>query len=149
VAINTLLEIQAANEFFVPSHDILLIQPVEAPDRTTGGIFLPNATRAPTKIGKVIAAGPGNISPFGQMIPMDHKAGQTVVINPTAFVLEVKIRGVSYLIVRDCECMGTIETRDVPAGETPAQPAAAAPVKTADAEAGEGTTYVAETSNQN
>jgi chaperonin GroES len=148
VAINTLIELNKPGEYFAPSHDFLLIQPVEAPDRTNGGIILPTGMRAPTKVGKVIATGPGNISPFGQMIPMDHKIGDTVVVNPTSMVMEIKVQGASLLLVRDCECLGVVLNGEPQAAVAPAQPAAK-PVEAADGEAGEGTTYVAETSNQN
>ena len=113
--LSTLIELRRAGERLAPSHDFLVILPEEAPERTAGGIYLPNGQRQATQIGKIIAAGPGNISPFGQMIPMDHTVGDVVVVNPMAHVMEVKVEGVTHLLVRDCDCLGRIVAPDQPA----------------------------------
>lgn len=108
MARNVLLELTKEGEGFVPSHDYLLVLPIEAPGRTQGGIFLPNGSRAPTVSGPVILAGPGNTSPFGQLIAMDHKVGDVVVFAPLANLMEIKIGTVTYVLGRSCECMGCI-----------------------------------------
>lgn len=147
MAYNTLIELTNPGAAFQPSHDFVLIQPVEAPGRTNGGIILPNGSRAPTKTGPIVAVGPGNISPFGQMIPMDHKVGDVVVFNPMAHIMEVKVGDVTYLLGRDCDCLGKVlegKPQDV-AEQNAAGPA---PVKTASTEAGteENTTFAVEAS---
>ncbi|MBA4019182.1 MAG: hypothetical protein C0483_18605 [Pirellula sp.] len=108
MARNILLELTNEGEGFVPSHDYLLVKPIEAPGRTQGGIFLPNGSRAPTVSGPVILAGPGNTSPFGQMIAMDHKVGDVVVFAPLANLMEIKVGTVTYVLGRSCEVMGCI-----------------------------------------
>lgn len=139
MARNVLLELTKEGEGFVPSHDYLLVLPIEAPGRTQGGIFLPNGSRAPTVSGPVILAGPGNTSPFGQMIAMDHKVGDVVVFAPLANLMEIKVGTVTYVLGRSCEVMGCIV-----GGKTPEHPV---PVQdTAPTAAEENTTFAVEAS---
>lgn len=136
---NILLELTNEGEGFVPSHDYLLVKPIEAPGRTPGGIFLPNGSRAPTVSGEVVLAGPGNTSPFGQMIAMDHKVGDVVVFAPLANLMEIKIGGVTFVLGRSCECLGCI------VGGKPREPDANQPAA-ASATSEEGTTFAVEAS---
>lgn len=139
MAYNTLIELTNEGEAFAPSHDFVLMQPVEAPGQTLGGIILPNGSRAPTKMGPLVAVGPGNISPFGSMIPMDHKVGDNVVFNPMAHIMEVKIGGVTYLLGRDCDVLGRV------VGTKPQEPATNPPAAE-PATSEENTTFAVEAS---
>ena len=70
-----------------PLGDRIVLELIEEPDTTAGGIVLPQDAKNPTNRGKVIAVGPGPwaskdsfnppVSP-DQIVIFNHYAGQTV-----------------------------------------------------------------------
>jgi len=123
----TLLELRNPGEMFQPSHDQLLIEPIDAPGVTNGGIILTPTSRAPTTNGKIIAVGKGQTCPLtGTIHPLDHKVGDRIVFRPMAQLFEVKVCGVTYLLGRDCEVAGRIVKSEGPV--CPAEACTDAPI---------------------
>ena len=58
--------------------------------------------------GEVIAVGPGGRDENGKLIPIDVKAGETILFGKWSGT-EVKIDGVEYLIMKESDIMGVIE----------------------------------------
>ena len=67
-----------------PLSDRLVIQAVERDEKTKGGIILPDTVKERPQEGKVIAVGPGRVTDEGKRIPMDVKAGDSVVYSKFA-----------------------------------------------------------------
>lgn len=92
-----------------PILDHILIEPMKAEEKTKAGILLPEtAEKDRPEQGKVIAAGPGKQDKLGKFIPLEVKAGDTVLFTkygPT----EIKVEGKDYLIARQEDILAIIE----------------------------------------
>ena len=62
-----------------PLGDRILVKPLEAEEKTKGGIVLPETAKEKPQEGKVVAVGKGKISTDGKLIPMELKAGDRVL----------------------------------------------------------------------
>ncbi len=75
---------------------------------TPGGIFLPDQGKEKPQQGKVLAVGPGRRMEDGSIQPVLIKVDQ-VVLFPKHSGMEVKVRGIDYLILSEREVMATLE----------------------------------------
>ena len=91
-----------------PLDDRVVVQPTEAEDRTTSGIFLPEGAKEKPMTGKVVAAGPGKLADDGTRTNISVKKGDTVVYGKYAGT-EVELDGVKHMIITDNELLGVIE----------------------------------------
>lgn len=53
-----------ATRMIQPLQDRLVVMPLEQPDKTTGGLFIPEGAREKPTQGEVLAVGPGNEKPL-------------------------------------------------------------------------------------
>ena len=63
---------------FRPMDDRILLEPIEADDKTTGGIILPDNAREKPQRGVVLAMGPGKLLDSGKRGEMSVKLGDEV-----------------------------------------------------------------------
>ena len=91
-----------------PLDDRILLQPLEAEDRTTAGIYLPETAKEKPMQGEVIAAGPGKYDDEGKRTPISVKKGDKVVYGKYSGT-EVEIDGEKYVILRESELLAKIE----------------------------------------
>jgi chaperonin GroES len=92
---------------FRPLHDRVVIKRIEAEEKTTGGIIIPDTAKEKPQQGEVIAVGPGGRDEAGKLIPIDVKAGDRVLFGKWSGT-EVKIDGVEYLIMKESDIMGVL-----------------------------------------
>jgi chaperonin GroES len=78
-----------------PLKDRVLIEPMEAEEKTASGIIIPDSAKEKPQKGKVVAVGDGKKDE-----PMTVKEGDTVVYGKYAGT-EVTIDGKDYLIMRE------------------------------------------------
>jgi chaperonin GroES len=93
---------------FRPLHDRILVERVESEEKTAGGIILPDTAKEKPQQGKVIAVGPGKKTEDGKMVPMDVKAGDTILFGKYSGS-EIKVEGIEYLIMREDDVLGIVE----------------------------------------
>jgi len=91
-----------------PLGDRILVQRVEAMERTKGGIVLPDTAKEKPKEGKVIAVGPGKVLDSGETAPIGVKAGDRILFSSYAGT-EVKIDGEDYLIMKEDDILAVLE----------------------------------------
>ena len=91
-----------------PLGDRVLIQRVEAEEKTAGGILLPDSAKEKPKEGKVIAIGTGKVLDNGERSTFHVKVGDKILFTSYAGT-EVKIGGGEYLIMREEDILGVIE----------------------------------------
>ena len=97
---------------FRPLHDRVVLKRIEAEEKTSGGIIIPDTAKEKPQQGEVIAVGPGGRDEAGKLIPIDLKAGDRVLFGEWSGT-EVKIDGVEYLIMKESDVMGVLtETED-------------------------------------
>jgi chaperonin GroES len=91
-----------------PLGDKVLVQRVEAENKTAGGIVLPDTAKEKPQRGKVVSAGEGRILDDGTRRQMQVKKGDTVLFTSYAGT-EIKIDGKEYLIMSESDIMAVIE----------------------------------------
>ena len=91
-----------------PLHDRIIVQRIEEGEQKIGGIIIPDSAKEKPQQGKVIAAGNGKAKDDGKRVPLDVKAGDTILFGKYSGQ-EIKIDGDEYLIMREDEVLGVIE----------------------------------------
>ncbi len=92
---------------FRPLHDRVVIKRIEAEEKTTGGIIIPDTAKEKPQEGEVIAVGPGGRDESGKLVPIDVKAGDRVLFGKWSGT-EVKLDGIEYLIMKESDLMGVL-----------------------------------------
>ena len=91
-----------------PLGDKILVQRVEAENKTAGGIVLPDTAKEKPQRGKVISVGDGKILDDGTKKKPQVKKGDIVLFTSYAGT-EIKIDGKEYLIMSESDIMAVIE----------------------------------------
>jgi chaperonin GroES len=94
---------------FRPLHDRVIVQRIEPDAKSSGGIIIPDTAQEKPSQGEIIAVGPGPRDESGQLIPMDLNAGDRVLFGKWSGT-EVRLDGVDYLIMKESDIMGVIES---------------------------------------
>jgi len=94
---------------FRPLHDRVVVRRIDAEEKTRGGIIIPDTAKEKPQEGEVIAVGPGGRNERGELVALDVKAGDVVLFGKWSGT-EVKIDGVDYLIMKESDIMGIVET---------------------------------------
>lgn len=91
-----------------PTDDRVLIKALEAEEKTTGGILLPDTAKEKPQRGKVVAVGPGKLLDSGERAPLSVKVGNTVIYGKYAGT-EIKLDGEEHTIMRENEILAILE----------------------------------------
>ena len=83
-----------------PLHDKVLVELVEAEEKTKGGIIIPETAKEKPQEGKVIEVGTGIILPDGTIKPLDVKKGDKILFGAYG-VQPISVDGEEYLIVSE------------------------------------------------
>ncbi|HEV2495825.1 MAG TPA: co-chaperone GroES [Terriglobia bacterium] len=92
-----------------PLHDRLLIKRIEEKESVKGGIIIPDTAKEKPQEGEVIAVGRGKKTEEGKVIPLDVKAGDRILFGKYSGT-EIKIDNQEYLILREDEVLGVLES---------------------------------------
>jgi chaperonin GroES len=92
---------------FRPLHDRVVVQRIDAEEKTKGGIIIPDTAKEKPQEGKVVGVGPGGRDEAGQLIKPDVKVGDRVLFGKWSGT-EVKIDGEDLLIMKESDIMGVI-----------------------------------------
>ena len=93
---------------FRPLHDRVVIRRAEGDLKSKGGIIIPDTAKEKPQEGEVIAVGPGSRDESGKLMPLDVKAGDTVLFGKWSGT-EIKIDGDDLLIMKEADIMGIVE----------------------------------------
>ena len=94
-----------------PLHDRIIVQRLEDDDeQQVGGIIIPDTAKEKPQQGKVVAVGKGKIKEDGGIQPMDVKDGDTILFGKYSGQ-EIKLDGDDYLIMREDEVLGVVNTK--------------------------------------
>ena len=91
-----------------PLHDRVLVQPLDAEEKTAGGIIIPDTAQEKPMEGKIIATGSGARGEDGKVVALDVKKGDRILYGKWSGT-EVKVDGADYLIMKESDIMGIIE----------------------------------------
>src|SRR3989338_10860758 len=90
-----------------PLGDRVLVEPLEAEEKTSGGIVIPDTAKEKQQKGKVIAVGKGRIDDEGKVTPLEVKVNDQVLFGRYSGT-EIKIAGGEYLIIKVDDILGII-----------------------------------------
>ena len=90
-----------------PLGDRVLVEPLEAEEKTASGIVIPDTAKEKQQKGKVIAVGKGRINEDGKISPLEVKVSDQVLFGRYSGT-EVKIGGIDYLIIKEDDILGII-----------------------------------------
>ena len=92
-----------------PLHDRLIVQRLEDDaEQQVGGIIIPDTAKEKPQQGKVMAVGKGKVKEDGGLLPMDVKAGDTILFGKYSGQ-EIKLDGEEYLIMKEDEVLGVVQ----------------------------------------
>jgi len=91
-----------------PLDDRIVVEPLEAEEKTRGGIVLPDTAKEKPQKGKVVATGPGRLLDDGKRAPMGVKKGDTVVYAKYGG-MEIEIDGTEYMILRESDVLAKVK----------------------------------------
>ena len=92
----------------VPLNEKIVVERVEAEEKTAGGIVLPDTAKEKPKQGKVLATGEGKALDSGKRAPFQVKEGDRVLFTSYAGN-EVTIDGDEYLIMTEDDILAVVE----------------------------------------
>ena len=93
---------------FRPLHDRVLVRRVDAEEKTSGGIIIPDTAKEKPQEGEVIAVGAGARDENGKVTPLDVKAGDRILFGKWSGT-EVRVDGEDLLIMKESDILGIIE----------------------------------------
>ncbi len=85
-----------------PLADRVLVQPMEAEEKTSSGIYIPDTAKEKPQKGTIIAVGPGT-----KDVTMEVKVGDVVLYGKYAGT-EITIDGKDYLIMKQSDILAVI-----------------------------------------
>ncbi len=91
----------------VPLNDKILVERVEADEKTTGGIILPDSAKEKPKQGKILALGEGKLLDTGKRAPFQVKVGDRVLFT-TYGGTEVTHGGKEYLVMSEDDLLAIV-----------------------------------------
>jgi len=90
-----------------PLQDRVLVERVEAEDKTASGIIIPDTAKEKPQEGKVVAVGPGKRLDNGSIQEMGVKKGDKIFFSKYGGT-EVKVDGEDYIIMREDDILGVL-----------------------------------------
>jgi len=92
-----------------PLQDRVIVERLEEEEKTRGGIIIPDTAKEKPQEGKIIAVGKGKLSDGGKLLQLSVKAGDKILFAKYSGT-EVKLNGNEYLIMREDDILGIVES---------------------------------------
>ncbi len=90
-----------------PLADRVVVRPLEAEEKTAGGLYIPDTAKEKPMQGEIMAVGPGKVSDEGKNLAMEVKVGNKVLYGKYSGT-EVRIDNEDYLIMRESDIFAII-----------------------------------------
>ena len=90
-----------------PLDDRIVVRALEAEEKTSGGILLPDSAKEKPQKAKVLAIGAGRLTDEGKRLPLDVKVGDVVLTGKYSGT-EVKWNGEELKILRESEVLAVL-----------------------------------------
>ena len=90
-----------------PLADRVLVEALEAAEKTAGGLYIPDNAKEKPQRGKIIAAGPGKTSDAGTLVKPEVKVGDVVLYGKYSGT-EVNVDGKDFLIMRESDILAIV-----------------------------------------
>lgn len=87
-----------------PLGDRVVIKVLEAEEKTSGGIILPDTAKDKPQEGEIVAVGTGRLLDSGERVAPEVKVGDRVIFSKYGGT-EVKVEDKEYLIIRESDLL--------------------------------------------
>ena len=91
-----------------PLDDRVVVEGLEAEEKTAGGILLPDTAKQKPQQGKVIAVGPGKLTDSGSRTALAVKVGDTVLFGKYSGS-DVEVSGRELKILREADILAKLK----------------------------------------
>ena len=91
-----------------PLNEKVLIKRVDAPEKTKGGIIIPDTVTEKPQEGEVVAVGKGKVLENGSTRALDVKKGDRVLFGKYGG-MEINFKGDEYVILDESEILAKVE----------------------------------------
>ena len=92
-----------------PLGDKILVEVLEAEEKTKGGIILPDTAKEEKTEGKVVSVGGGKVLESGKVQPLEVKRGDRIIFGKYSGD-EILIDGKKHKILKESEVLAVYET---------------------------------------
>jgi len=93
---------------FKPLRDRVLVKYSDEPEKSSGGLYIPDSAKEKPQKGEIVAVGPGKITEDGKLQKMELKVGDVVLFEKYSGS-KINIENEEYLIIKEDDVLGTIE----------------------------------------
>ena len=93
----------------VAFYDACIVKPIEAEETTYGNIIVPDMGKESNTFGEVIAVGPGRYTITGELLPLQVKVGDKVVL-PTQGFTKLPFDGEEYYIGPENQVLARVDS---------------------------------------
>ena len=90
-----------------PLGDRILVKPLEAEEKTKGGIILPDTAKEKPQEGRVVAVGKGKVLEDGKVQPLEVKPGDKILYGKYSGT-EIKLEDDEHLIIKEEDVLAII-----------------------------------------
>jgi len=91
-----------------PLRDHIVASRIEEQEKKVGGIIIPDTAKEKPLTAKVMAVGSGRILDDGKKVPLEVKAGDTIIVGKYAGS-EIKLDEVELVILREDDVLGIVK----------------------------------------
>jgi len=93
----------------VAFYDACIVKPIEAEETTYGNIIVPDMGKESNTFGEVVAVGPGRYTITGELLPLQVKVGDKVVL-PTQGFTKLPFDGEEYFIGPENQVLARVDS---------------------------------------
>src|SRR5438045_2643794 len=90
-----------------PLDDRVVVEPLEAEEKTSGGILLPDSAKQRPQRGRVIAVGPGKLRDNGERVPLSVVKGDEVIYGRYGGT-DIEVEGRDIKILRETDILAKV-----------------------------------------
>jgi len=94
-----------------PLYDRLVVRRIEKKEQVQGGIIIPDTAKEKPQEAEVLAVGKGKRLEDGTVVPLDVTVGDRILFGKYSGS-EITMDGKEYLILREDEVLGILETQE-------------------------------------
>ncbi len=91
-----------------PLADRVLVEPLEAEEKSSGGIVIPDTANEKPQKGRVIAVGKGKVNEEGKITPLEVKVNDHILFGRYSGT-EVKVGATEYLIIKEDDILAILK----------------------------------------
>jgi chaperonin GroES len=90
-----------------PLDDRVVVEPLEAEEKTAGGILLPDTAKQKPQRGKVVAVGPGKLRDNGERVALAVKVGDEILYGKYSGN-DVEVNAKEFKILRESDILAKL-----------------------------------------